>query len=700
VVAVVAAIGAYAAWEASLSDTALQSRRLSALVSAVCVGVLAYGATMAGGYALRARRQPRTLPTPSPDAQQQRYALRRQKALIFVRRSRAQEQRSRTWMLDRVRNAWIKGVLEESLGAIAWIELGLERRPEAVRHPAALVARWPTGQARALPADMSIDAVFDELGSALLILGAPGSGKTTLLLELTRRLLDRTANDPSYPMPVVFNLSSWAAERPSLAEWLVGELVDSYQIPRNLAQQWVDAEQVLPLLDGLDEVATEHRQECVEVINAFRAEHGLLQMAVCSRTEEYEQLLSRQQQLRLLGAIAIQPLTRQQVTKYLQQAGEPLAGVRTALRDDETLWELLATPLLLSIVALAYKGKPAAAVRALGTLPERRAHLFATYTEAMFERRTPVALYPREQTLWRLAWLARTMQRFDQSVFHLELMQPDWLPSPQQQRIVTQGVAGAVGLTAGLVTGLVTGLGAWAAEGVYPGGFDPVLTGLIFGLAAALFFGLFVAWAAYEQRIQPAERMSWSWAEARARRAFGLTAGLIAGLGGGLVFWRTFPWIVGLIASLGFGLAGWLVTMLASGLTSKMRETRTSPNEGIRRSARNAVGVGLTAGLVLGLLIGMIFGRAFTWVVGLNIGGAVGITFGLAVGLREGGGAVLRHLALRMLLVRNKFVPWRYVEFLEYATARIFLRRAGGGYIFVHRLLQEHFATLGLKRPQ
>ena len=38
-------------------------------------------------------------------------------------------------------------------------------------------------------------------------------------------------------------------------------------------------------------------------------------------------------------------------------------------------------------------------------------------------------------------------------------------------------------------------------------------------------------------------------------------------------------------------------------------------------------------------------------------------------------------------------MPLNYVRFLEYATERIFLRRVGGGYIFIHRLVQEHFAA-------
>ena len=49
-------------------------------------------------------------------------------------------------------------------------------------------------------------------------------------------------------------------------------------------------EQVLPLVDGLDEVAAEHKSACVEAINAFHRQYGQLPLVVCSRTNEYESL--------------------------------------------------------------------------------------------------------------------------------------------------------------------------------------------------------------------------------------------------------------------------------------------------------------------------------------------------------------------------------------------------------------------------
>ena len=106
-------------------------------------------------------------------------------------------------------------------------------------------------------------------------------------------------------MPVVFPLSSWAAQRRPLADWLVEALSEQYQVRRKTSRAWVDNNQILPLLDGLDEVASEHRAACVAAINTFRQERGLLPLVVCCRVADYEALDTR---LRLQGALVVQPL--------------------------------------------------------------------------------------------------------------------------------------------------------------------------------------------------------------------------------------------------------------------------------------------------------------------------------------------------------------------------------------------------------
>jgi hypothetical protein len=172
-------------------------------------------------------------------------------------------------------------------------------------------------------------------------------------------------------------------------------------------------------------VAAEHRDACVKAINAFLGQHPLVSLVVCSRVAEYQTLAT---QLELQGTVVIQPLTQQQVDAYLAQAGAPLAGVREALDEDTALYELLDTPLTLSVIALAYRDTPGANIRAGNTLEERRRRLFEAYTMAMFERHGAESPYTQQQTVRWLAWLARQLVDHNQTVFYLEWMQPDWLP--------------------------------------------------------------------------------------------------------------------------------------------------------------------------------------------------------------------------------------------------------------------------------
>lgn len=65
------------------------------------------------------------------------------------------------------------------------------------------------------------------------------------------------------------------------------------------------------------------------------------------------------------------------------------------------------------------------------------------------------------------------------------------------------------------------------------------------------------------------------------------------------------------------------------------------------------------------------------------------------LGANESSGVVcIQHYTLRLMLYRKNYIPLDYVSFLDYASDRIFLQKVGGGYIFVHRMLREHFADM------
>jgi hypothetical protein len=101
---------------------------------------------------------------------------------------------------------------------------------------------------------------------------------------------------------------------------------------------------------------------------------------------------------------------------------------------------------------------------------------------------------------------------------------------------------------------------------------------------------------------------------------------------------------------------------------------------------------GLGGGLLLGLLVGLLLVLLGGLGVGLLGGLGGGLLGGLAIAIKYGGRACLQHLVLRLGLRYNGFAPWRYVDFLDHAAERIFLCRVGGGYMFIHRRLQDYFA--------
>lgn len=639
-------------------------------------------------------------------------------AQISEEQIRARDRRNRAAMLKLVNEIWVNGVLNKSLHNAVLIELGLEERKDAVYHPDRpwdMVLQTTDKPNRVLPPGTRIVDVFDDVGQALLILGKPGSGKTTTLLQLARQTISRAEENPTQPIPVVFNLSSWINPAQSIADWLIDELNTKYNIARKIAQPWVENDQLLLLLDGLDEVAEQKRDACVGAINKFRREH-LVQIVICSRTAEYESLATS---LKLNSAICIQPLKKKQISDYLDKFGGGLAALRNMLQDDEPQQELSRSPLMLNIMTLSYQGASAEELGQLDTIEARRNHLFNKYIDRMFTRvaRTKSRLYSRAKTIKWLSWLAEKMSRHAQSVFLIERMQSTWLETWAQERQYANNAMLIVGLISGLLIGLIAVLiGELIGRPM-----RWLIVGPIFGLIAGL------VWGRSRQKIETVESLKWSWKNVKMGLIlgliggliwgpiFGLIAGLIVGLIGGLTGWL----IVGLTGGLIFGLTGGLIVGLilglifgpiwgafVSGLSYADVKERIVPNQGIGQSIRNSVIVLLA--VIIGLLpIAALLASLFV-VLGTNVGldstivkVLVGAPF-LAVAflgfffafIEYGGLAVIKHFILRFILYRNGYLPWNIVRFLDYATERIFLQKVGGGYIFIHRLLRDHFASL------
>ena len=211
--------------------------------------------------------------------------------------------------------------------------------------------------------------------------------------------------------------------------------------------------------------------------------------------------------------------------------------------------------------------------------------------------------------------------------------------------------------------------------------------------------------------IQPTEMLSWSRLMLHVSLGLPLKRGLIIGLVGGLVvgsFFALFKGLgIGLVVGTTIGAYMLFAVLIATGLgfSGDMMEEHDlfTPNQGIRRSLRHGLQVGLLTGIGCGLFAGCITAVFVTLMDGSSASMLDGILFGLWLGccsgmvatLLNGGFAAVLHLVLRYFLWRAKCAPARYVRFLDYATEHILLTRVGGGYSFIHPLFRDHFASLG-----
>lgn len=188
----------------------------------------------------------------------------------------------------------------------------------------------------------------------MVLLGEPGSGKTVLLLRLALDML--AARRSEEPVPVLLRLSTWDPSSQPFSEWISLRLVEDYGCSPAIGSLLTSGGQLLPILDGLDEMPDERQSEALRAINASLTSETAL--VVASRTSEYLNALSVIDADVLTGAAAveIQPLAPQTIRDYLIRATPPeraqrWIGLFDSDRDDHNgrMVRALATPLAASL---------------------------------------------------------------------------------------------------------------------------------------------------------------------------------------------------------------------------------------------------------------------------------------------------------------------------------------------------------------
>ena len=628
-------------------------------------------------------------------------------------------------LLEAVRQL-VESRLRGQLHHAVKLNLSKETQPQQVR-PWGMEVKVAIAQpSQLLPPETTIAQVFDQCSGRLLILGEPGAGKTTSLLDLALELVARAEADPQQRIPVVVDLSDWQPTAPqatsrwgrvafrragfsqknypddrpeqlpawSIADWLAAKVQEKYGCTRQQIGQWLAEKQLVPLLDGLDEVRPEYQPECVKAINEWLNSSDLRprQVALCCRREQYE---AYPEKLELQGAVYLQDLTDEQIQTFLQKANR--SELWKSLVADANLLALIRRPLLLSIAVLAYGEIDPTQWRRATSANARLNLLLDAYVQRMLMQDTHSRFYRKgklpsvEQSRKWLEILALQLLQSSETEFLIEKMQPIWLSTSLQKWMY--------GLTLGIFWGLIFGLSALGIIGSSPSFF---WLGLGFGVFCSFGQGWFVWKDWLSIKSVGTIRISLSGLKPkkvlRKLSSSGFAISIPLSIIGGLIRKLVDPkwdFNFALISLLTF-LVIILLLIPEEEMNVKRSEILPIANQGIWNSLRNVIPTMLTSQLLYTLAMGFVRhlnGKPLVSPLSLQYTLISSSSLALFIWIMmTGGDACIQHFTLRLCLSSAGSIPWNYARFLNYATERLLLQRVGGRYRFMHDLLRQSLA--------
>ena len=92
----------------------------------------------------------------------------------------------------------------------------------------------------------------------LLLVGEPGSGKSSELLSLALEIIE---DESISQVPIILRLSYWQEGDKYFEKWLHDSLISGYGFSSEVADMLIEKRLLIPLLDGLDDVARRLERE-------------------------------------------------------------------------------------------------------------------------------------------------------------------------------------------------------------------------------------------------------------------------------------------------------------------------------------------------------------------------------------------------------------------------------------------------------
>ncbi|MEW2477678.1 NACHT domain-containing protein [Micromonospora gifhornensis] len=523
------------------------------------------------------------------------------------------------------------------------------------------------------------------LRGRIVICGEPGAGKTTLLLREALRLLQQRT--PEDRVPVLLRLPTWNPDEQTLEQWIASQLATEYGCPGPMTTG-----QLLPLLDGLDEMPAPRRARAVQAIsNTFDPDQPLV---LTSRTTEYLDTLTKLPNTTMAAAAVLEltAIPADVVRAYLQRTtsrpGDWEAVFdRDITQHDGRLATALNAPLWIDLARITHTDpdpdQPDNQPGKLLDLPDTEAvHAY------LLDRLIPAA-YPDPPEpepaghTWHRADAARYLRHIAKHMHRRNTHDLAWWELARTlPRHIRLAFGLAIRLTFGLAIGLAFGITFSIAFGLRVG----LLFGLLFGLVVVV--GLMVEGGLTIGHMTPSRRqIRWRRSNPSFIRRTGpvLLGGVVVGLVGKFVVGVSYGRMAAVLA---VALMALLVAEVSTSLHGgDAGITASDPLALLHNDRRRALANALAIGLPLGLAFGLTFGIAVGLTGGLTLGLTLGLVYGLAAGLVTTSWGELHYARLWWCIHHD--LPWPLMAFLADAHRRGVLRQAGGVYQFRHSLLRD-----------
>ncbi|MER5942496.1 NACHT domain-containing protein [Streptomyces sp. NPDC001928] len=532
--------------------------------------------------------------------------------------------------------------------------------------------------------------------SRLVVLGDAGSGKTVAALAFAIESL--AVRMPGERVPVVLPVSTWDPDGQDFRSWICSRLVeldprlselDRDGIP--WARRLASGRDVLPVLDGLDELPTRAKADVLRNLNAVLDREEPI--VITCRTEQYRTAVVAGDVLTGAAVIHLQPLRPETLAAYLPRTTRPDSalgsgtkwtpvlqqlGSHPDLPSSRSLATVLSNPLMVWLARVQFSdtdADPAELLRPEFHEPQAlRQHLLdgliaAAYADA--GRHHPRRLSAAKAEGWLVYLAARTARSGEQNVRWWQFADGMSLRVLRVVLVVAAIVLAAVAAT------IVLSVEAGLARGLFFG----CLFGTVVGVAVWR-----IPWL--RRRPQPTAVRPTSLTQGPRQVGRVLVVGIIPVAGAVIANVAT--------ARMSWDAVGAIIAVFSTvlvGLVAAPVEAEQAVDPWrLLRSDRSSA---LTQGCLIGFAAGLLATTA-AWTTLPTAGTvAMGAAFGISSGLvwSIAGSAWGRLALVRLYWWATGRLPLRLMTFLADAHHRGILRQVGASYQFRHELLQARLAA-------